>query len=865
MSLAAGTKLGPYEILSPLGAGGMGEVYRARDTRLGRDVAVKVLPAELSADSGRLRRFEKEARSASSLNHPNIVTIHDIGSEGSVSYIAMELVDGVTLRQVLADGALPLKKLLGIAAQVADGLAKAHGAGIVHRDLKPENVMVTKDGFVKILDFGLAKLTQPEDSGGRTQAPTVSGGTEPGIVVGTVAYMSPEQALGKLLDFRSDQFSFGSLLYEIATGKKAFARASGPETMTAIIREEPEPLAMASPSTPAPLRWIVERCLAKEPLHRYASTQDLAWDLAGIRDHLSEVSLSGGQAAAAIPRRLALRHALALLLAALASIAGAVLVGKSLGRSPVPSFQRLTFRRGEVMAARFAPDGQTVIHAFSAGGAPEDIYSVRAGGPEFRAHGLRGAQLLAVSSRGEMAVALGWEWGGPQIGYGTLARVSLAGGAPRQLLQKVMFADWAPDGKELAVVRLVEQGRRIEFPIGKVLYETRALPYLGQLRVSPRGDAIAFLELERVNGISSVHVMDLAGGRRKLSDGWSQAQGIAWSKNGKEIWFTAARMGQAMALYAVTLSGRERLVARVPGGIRLQDISSDRRVLLTEENTRREMAGRLSGDAVDRDLTWLDYSFPTDLSADGKRLVFVEAGEGSGAAPSLWLRSVDGSPPVRLGEAVGGSLSSDGTWVAATRARSKGPNELVLLPTGAGEERKLELPGVSPSAAAWLPGGDRLLVEGRVAAGKRRSYVVGLADGASRPVAPEGWVSLAISPDGKWALCEAEDQFALYPLENGEPRPLSIPEKRQDAVADLGILSWADDDHTVFAARHGIPARFFRLDLHSFQATPWKEVAPADPAGVRTVEPTLITPDGKSYVYTFRRVLSDLYLAEGLK
>src|SRR5262245_47948467 len=302
MALSPGSHLGPYEILAPLGAGGMGEVYRARDTRLGREVAIKVLPSDLSTDSGRLRRFEKEARSASSLNHPNIVTVYDIGTSDSTSYIAMELIEGVTLRQMLAAGPLPLKKLLGVAAQVAEGLAKAHGAGIVHRDLKPENVMVTKDGLAKILDFGLAKLTRPEyESGEGTQAPTISGATEPGIVVGTVAYMSPEQALGNALDFRSDQFSLGSMLYEMATGRKAFARKSGPETMTAIIREEPEPIASASPTTPAPLRWIVERCLSKEPQDRYAATQDLARDLAGIRDHLSEASLSAGRAAAAAP------------------------------------------------------------------------------------------------------------------------------------------------------------------------------------------------------------------------------------------------------------------------------------------------------------------------------------------------------------------------------------------------------------------------------------------------------------------------------------------------------------------------------------------------------------------------------------
>jgi serine/threonine protein kinase/Tfp pilus assembly protein PilF len=290
MTLSAGTRLGPYEILSPLGAGGMGEVYRARDTRLGREVAVKVLPAALASDPERLKRFEREARSASSLNHPNIVTIYDIGSADSVSYIAMEVVNGESLRAVLAEGALPVRRLLLIGTQVADGLAKAHAAGIVHRDLKPENVMVTEDGLVKILDFGLAKLTQPDTSGGMTQAPTVSGATEEGIILGTVGYMSPEQATGKSVDYRSDQFSFGSILYEMATGQRAFHRPSAPQTLAAIIQEEPEPIATLNPKIPVPVRWIAERCLSKEPRNRYTSTDDLAKELAKVRDHLAEAT-----------------------------------------------------------------------------------------------------------------------------------------------------------------------------------------------------------------------------------------------------------------------------------------------------------------------------------------------------------------------------------------------------------------------------------------------------------------------------------------------------------------------------------------------------------------------------------------------
>ncbi len=376
MTLPAGTHLGPYEIVAPLGAGGMGEVYRARDTRLGREVAIKVLPAGVSSDPERLKRFEKEARAASSLNHPNIVTVYDIGETGGASWIAMELVEGRTLRETLADGPVPTKRLLTVAAQAGDGLAKAHGAGIVHRDLKPENVMVTPDGFVKILDFGLAKLTAPEDGSGATAAPTVSGGTEPGIVMGTVGYMSPEQALGRALDFRSDQFSLGSILYELATGRRAFQRGSTPETLSAIIRDEPEPMGTLSPISPVPLRWIVERCLAKNPDDRYASTRDLARDLATLKDRLSEAT-SGASAAAAVSLA---RPGLRLVPWALAALFGLGLMWRLIAGSPksapaaAPLRFSVTLPQGVALSesdieshSAISPDGRWLVFVGSSG------------------------------------------------------------------------------------------------------------------------------------------------------------------------------------------------------------------------------------------------------------------------------------------------------------------------------------------------------------------------------------------------------------------------------------------------------------------------------------------------------------------
>ena len=307
MTLAKGDLLGPYEIVAPLGAGGMGEVYRARDTRLGRDVAVKVLPKELTADTGRLRRFEQEARAASALQHPNILVVLDVGTSGDTPYFVTELLEGQTLRERLSMGPLSPRNALDIAIPVAQGLAAAHEKGIVHRDLKPENLFVTRDGFVKILDFGIAKLVMPETEG-VSQLPTAMPQTTgSGVILGTVAYMSPEQAAGRSVDARSDQFSFGTILYEMLGGRRPFDRETSAETLVAILREDPEGLGNLRPGTPPVLTWIVERCLAKDPAERYLSTRDLAHELKAVREHLSRASGPSGTSsvigAGAVPPR----------------------------------------------------------------------------------------------------------------------------------------------------------------------------------------------------------------------------------------------------------------------------------------------------------------------------------------------------------------------------------------------------------------------------------------------------------------------------------------------------------------------------------------------------------------------------------
>ena len=523
MTLSAGTKLGPYEILAPIGAGGMGEVYRAKDPRLGREVAIKVLLGDVASDRDRLRRFELEARAASALNHPHIVSIYDVGSSGTTFYMAMELVDGTTLRESVGEEPLAVRRLLDIAVQIADGLAKAHEAGIVHRDLKPENVMVSREGYVKILDFGLAKLVEAPVG----DVSAMATGTQPGMVMGTIGYMSPEQASGRAVDFRSDQFSLGSILYELATGHRAFRRETSAETLTAIIREEPRPIAQVNARVPAPFRWIVERCLSKEPDGRYASTRDLARDLAMVRDHLSEMGSGETAAAQAV---------------------------SAPAESALPTFQRLSFRRGTILSARFAPDGQTVIYGASWDGEPVRLFSTRPESPESSPLMLPDAEVLSISRSGQMAVSLERRWAGRFIWSGTLAQVPLVGGAPRELADDVQWADWAPDGSSLAVV-LREAGKtRLEYPIGNVLYETAG--WISHPRVSPRGDVVAFLDHPVLgDDYGSVAMVDRQRKVTTLSKDWVTAYGLAWLDDA-EVLFTATRVGVARAIWAVSLAGR---------------------------------------------------------------------------------------------------------------------------------------------------------------------------------------------------------------------------------------------------------------------------------------------------------------------
>ena len=856
MTFSAGTRLGPYEILAPLGAGGMGEVYRARDTKLGRDVAIKVLPSEVSADAERRLRFEQEARSASALNHPNIITVYDIDSSDSNLYLAMELVEGRTVREMLSAELLPAKKMLDIAVQVADGLAKAHAAGIVHRDLKPENLMISRDGFVKILDFGLAKLVDPAPEEVSALPTVVAPGTLPGTVMGTVGYMSPEQASGEQVDYRSDQFSFGSILYEMATGRRAFQRKTGAETLAAIIREEPEPIGQLNPKAPAPVRWIIERCLVKEPEERYTSTKDLARDLRSVREHLSETSVSAlalaaGRSRPGLPGWL-VPAGLALLAGLLLGVFGGKIAGTTKPPTAETNFQRLTFRRGSILSARFAPDGQTVIYGAAWEGNPIEIFATRPESPVSRSLGLPSADILSISSAGELAISLGRRFVLGWESAGTLAQLPLDGGAPREVLEGVQEADWTPDGKSLALVRRVGDSRRLEFPVGKVLYQTAG--WISHPRVSPDGNLVAFIDHPlRGDNVGRVMVVD-SSGKNRLT-GPPAGTGLAWSPRGDEIWFTGA------ALQAVTLSGKVRHVAGFPGGVTLLDIARDGRVLFNRINWRREIVGLAPGESRERNLTWLDWSFPVDLSRDGKFLLFVEQNEGARGGYLSYLRKTDGSPAVLLGQAFAWGLSPDGKW--ALTVGGVGSQQLTLLPAGPGQPKPLPEAGITYQGANWFPDGRRVLLMGNEPARGVRLYVQDVAGGKPRAITPEGvsFFTQGITPDGRSVAARSPEQrILLYPIEPGEPQ--AIPGISPEDVP----IRWTADGRSLYVLGPGdLPAKIYIVDVSSGRRTLWKELTPPDPAGVLTIGPIFITPDGKSYAYSYRRTLEDLYLAEGLR
>jgi eukaryotic-like serine/threonine-protein kinase len=862
MTLAAGSKLGPYEIVAPLGTGGMGEVFRARDTRLGRDVAIKILPDKFSDRPELRERFEREARTISALNHGRICTIYDIGQQGDIQFLVMELLDGETLAQRLQKGALPLREMLRIGMEICEALDAAHRAGIIHRDLKPANVMLTATG-AKLMDFGLAKASTASMNGGSSApllsaAETIDGPspfsplTSAGQVVGTIQYMSPEQIEGKDADARSDIFAFGAVLYEMATGKRPFNGKSQISLATAILEKDPEPIRGLQPALPLALDRITATCLQKNPDDRFQSARD-------VRLELKWVPETPIEAGVALTTKQEPSWSILPWVLGVTALAAVVLVYFAATRkSALPSYRMVSFRAGTLQNARYSRDGRTIIFSGEWEGAPPRVSTTRIGALESRALDIPPATLASISVSDQVAILEGCE---PMFLFdcgGTLATFNLAGGAPREIANHVAFADWSPKTEELAIVIDEPNSARIEFPPGHVLYQ-QSSGWLGHPRFSPDGSLIAFPNHPIDSDDGSVDVVDLQGKHTVVSDGWVSIEGLAWRPDGKEIWFagTVKTAGWADAIHAITLSGADRIVLAMPW-VRLLDISHDGRVLLAYQSWRRRLIGKFPGDTNEHPYSWLDDTSASAISNDGKAITFVEAGEVYVVAQDrqAYYRKTDGSPAVSLGSGTA-VVSPDGKMLL-NYGRKKA---LTLGPVGVGTSTQLLTPGITlVDHGTWSDDNRQIVYEG-LADGKEWNVYTQKADGSSPPelVAKKGRDAFPVlSPDGGVvAMRDVDKGLILVRLKEHE-----IVSIKGSQPAEHPVRFFDQGRSLLTAEVTGAGTAITAIDLATGRRTPFRELSARIVTGNQAM---VLTPDLKFYAYALPDYSSDLYEVENLK
>ena len=881
-----GETIGPYEVLSELGSGGMGTVYLAQDARLGRKIALKLLPPQFTNDKDRLRRFQQEARAASALNHPNILTVYEIEQKADIHYIATEHVDGVTLRQLLSTDQLELDRILSIATQIASALQAAHAAGIVHRDIKPENVMIRSDGYIKVLDFGLAKLTENEF------APTTSE-TNPGVVMGTPRYMSPEQARGLDVDLRTDIFSLGTVIYEMVTGKVPFEGETTSDIIAAIIKDEPEPMSLSVPELPSEFEEVVNKALAKDLERRYPTIAEFGSDLQRLKDGIQLNALARFTSDASTRRQTATRlgstdpqaqqHTAPLSIKAstrwaISAALGlvvliAVVTVLSLNRrgkpAPAPSAnnrqntRQLTNRDGFISASRFAPDGKGIIYSAGFDGKPVELFFTDVEGSDSRSAGIQSAALKSVSSTGKIAVLFDFELNWSDGFNGTLAILPADGGKPELVMDGVDDAAFAPDGNSLAIVKSVLGEQQLEYPSGRLLYKSAG--WMSYPRFSPKGDKIAFFEHPLGDFSGSLVVFDLVAQKKiDISTGWNSLKGLAWNPKTNEIWFGGSKVGKKLSINAVSLSGQLRMnLYDVPGiGARIDDISDNGTMLINQgsnHSTMMVLDGK-SGKEVDSQFAWTTSA---DLSADGKTLLYYEWGweniSGASEGNSVYLRKLNSNERIHLGPGKALALSPDGNWALALQATPQ--PQLVLLSTSGAQAKVLPNRGMKEyHYASFFPDGRQILFTG-VEARKDaaiRSFVQDVKTGEVHALTEEWTTARRVSPDGKNVITLHPDQtYYVQPLIGGEATPIPGLESRDEPI------QWSDDGRAVYVIGPGeFATKIYRVDLVDGSRREWKDIDPVNKVGLVGLELNpggiLITPDGKVCVYTYWILLQHL-------